>query len=55
MSGTKDMTTVQTGTVRLQCTFAEPLAERIALISVNQFETFWEIIRDGSVLLELAP
>ena len=49
------MNIVQTGTVRLEFTFAEPLEESIALISLNQFETYWEITPDGSVLLDLAP
>ena len=44
LSVAQDMSIVQTGSVRLECTFAEPLAESIALISLNQFGTYWEII-----------
>jgi hypothetical protein len=55
LSGTQDMSIVRTGTVRLECTFANPLAESIALISLNQYETYWEITPEGSVLLDLAP
>ena len=55
LSGIQDMSIVRTGSVRLECTFADPLAESIALISLNQFETYWEITPEGSVLLDLAP
>ena len=55
LSGTQDMSIVRTGSVRLECTFADPLAESIALISLNQYETYWEITPEGSVLLDLAP
>ena len=54
-SGTQDMNIVQTNTVRLGCTFFEPLEESITLISLNQFGTFTEIIPDASVLLDLVP
>ena len=49
------MNTVQTDTVFLDFTFAEPLEESIALVWLNYFETYWEITPDGSVLLDLAP
>ena len=39
-------------TVCLDCTFAELLEESIELTSLNQFETYWEIIPDRSVLLD---
>ena len=55
LSGTQDMSIVRTGSVRFECTFADPLPESIALISLNQFETYWEIIPKGSVLLDPAP
>jgi len=55
LSGTQDMSIVRTGSVRLECTFTDPLAESIALISLNQYETYWEITPEGSVLLDLAP
>ena len=55
LSGTQDMSIVGTATVRLEYTFANPLTESVALISLNQFETCWEITPDGSVLLDLAP
>jgi len=45
---------VQTGTVHLEFIFSEPLEDSIALISLNQFETYREIISDGNVLLDLA-
>ena len=51
LSGTKDMSIVRTGNVRLECTFADA----ITLISLSQFETYWEITPDSSVLLDLAP
>jgi hypothetical protein len=53
LSGTQDVSILQTGSVRLECTFAKPLAESIALISLNQFATYWEITPKGSVLLDL--
>jgi hypothetical protein len=53
--GTQDMSSVRTGTVRLECTFTEPLEESIELVSLNQFEICWEITPDGSVQLDLAP
>jgi hypothetical protein len=55
LSGTQDLTVVRTGSVRLECTFADALTESITLISLCQFETYWEITPDGSVLLDLAP
>ena len=55
LSGTQDMSIVQTDTLRLECTFIKPLAESIALILLIQFETYLEITPDGSVLLDLAP
>jgi len=55
LSGTQDMSIVRTGNVRLECTFADALTESITLISLSQFETYWEITPDGSVLLDLAP
>jgi hypothetical protein len=55
LSGTQDMSIVQTGNVPIECTVAKPLEESIVLISLNQFETYWEITPDGSVLLDLAP
>ena len=55
LSGTQDMTIVQTGTVRIECTLVEPSEESIALISLNLFETYREITPDGRVLLDLAP
>ena len=48
------MTIVRTGTVRSDCTFAEPLEESIAIVSINNFENYCDIIPDGSVLLNLA-
>ena len=54
-SDTQDMTIFQTGTVHLECTFAEPLEEDIALITLNQFDTYRNINPDGYVLLNLAP
>ena len=36
--GTTDMSTVQTGTLRLECTFCKPVMESIVYISQNQFE-----------------
>ena len=54
-SNTQDMTIFRTGTVRLECTFAEPLEEDIALITLNQFYTYRNITPDGYVLLNLAP
>ena len=53
VSGTQNLSIVWTGTVHLHCTFAKPLTESIVLISLNQFETYWEVIPDGSVLLDL--
>ena len=54
LSDTQDVCSVQMGSVLLDCTFAEPLAESIVLISINQFSTYWEITPEGSVLLDLA-
>ena len=45
----------RTGTVRLECTFAERLEESIELISLNPFEIYWKITLDGGILLDLAP
>jgi hypothetical protein len=53
--GTRDMSIVRTGNVRLECTFTDTLTESITLISLSQFERYWEITHDGSVLLYLAP
>ena len=36
---TQDVTIVQRSTLCLDCTFAEPLEDIVALISLNQFET----------------
>ena len=55
MSGTQDIIIVRMGNVRLQRTFAKPLEEIIALLLLNQFETYWDIIPDSSVVLDLAP
>jgi hypothetical protein len=55
LAGTQDMSIVRTGNVRLERTFADALTESIPLISLSQFETYWEITPDGSVLLSLAP
>ena len=55
LSGSHDMSIVQTGRVNVECTLAELLEASIALISLNQFETYGEITPDGSVLLDLAP
>ena len=55
LSGTKDSSIVRTDTVRLEFTFAEPLEESKALVSLYQLEACWEIIPEGSVLLDLAP
>ena len=52
-SGTQDMSIRWTGTVRLKCFFAKPLAESIVLILPNQFETCWQITPFGSGLSEL--
>ena len=49
LSGTQYMNIVRTGSVRLECTFAEPLAESTVLFSLNQFEIYWEITFEGSV------
>ena len=49
------MTIVRMGTERLECTFAEPLKESVVLISLNEFETYWEITPDSIVLLDLTP
>ena len=55
LSVTQDPSTFWTCTVRLECTFAEPLEESISLTLLNQFETSWEITFDGSILLDFAP
>jgi hypothetical protein len=55
LSGTQDMSILRTVSVRLECTFVDTLAESIALMSLNKFETYWEITPEGSVLLYLAP
>ena len=54
LSGSQDMSIVRIGTVGLECTFAKPLEESVALIWLNKFETYREIITDGRVLLDLA-
>ena len=41
-SYTLDMSIFRMGTVRLECTFAKPLTEIVAIISLNQVETYWE-------------
>ena len=51
----QDMSIVRMGTSRLEYTFAEPLTESTVLISLNQFETYWKVTPDCSVLLDLAP
>ena len=55
LSGTQDMSIVRTRSVRLECIFAEPLSESMALILLSQFETYCEITPDGVILLDLAP
>jgi len=55
LSGTQDMSIVRTSTVCSECSFVGPLTENIALISLNKFETYWDIIPDSSVLLDLTP
>ena len=55
LSDTQDRIIVGTGTVRLECTFAEAFEESFVLMSRNQFETYWEITSGGSVLLDWAP
>jgi hypothetical protein len=55
LSGTQDMSIVRTGNIRLECTFPNALNQSITQISLSQFEAYWEIIHDGSVLLDLAP
>ena len=54
LSGTLDMSIVQTGRLCFDSTFAEPFPESIALISLNQFEICWEFTTQGSFLLDLA-
>jgi hypothetical protein len=54
LSGTQDMTIVRTDIVPLKCTFTESLEEIVALISLNQFETYRKITPYGSVLLVFA-
>ena len=54
LPGTQDMTIVQTGAVRIECTFAESLKVSIVLPSLNQILVFWDVTPDGSVLLDLA-
>ena len=55
LSGTQYMTIVRIRKLRLECNFAKPMGESIALILLNQFEIVWEITPDGSVLLDSAP
>ena len=55
LSGTQDVTVVRMGTVHFECIIAEPLTGGVALISLNQFPTYWEITPDGSIVLDLAP
>ena len=55
LSGTQDMSIFRTRTVHLECTIAKPLTENVPLISLNQFETYWETIPNVSDLLDLAP
>ena len=43
------------GTVGLEFTFAKTLEQSVALTSLNQFETYWEITSDGRILLDLVP
>ena len=54
LSGTQEILIIRIGTVRLKCIFTKPLEGSIALISLFQFETYWRITSDGSVLLDLA-
>jgi len=56
LSGTPDMGIVRMGSAGLECTFNKSLPESVALISLNHFETIWEITTNrGSTLLNLAP
>ena len=57
LSVTLNMSIVPTGAVHLEYKFSEPLKESITLtsVSLSQFETYWEIIPDGCVLLKLTP
>jgi hypothetical protein len=48
------MSILRAGCVRLECTFAKPLTESIALISLNQLENYWKTTPEGSFLLNLA-
>ena len=40
---------VQTVSVCSECTFAQTLTEIFAYISLNQYETYWEITPDALI------